>query len=104
MAEYTKIKIRNFGSPIINRKFGALIVKKSDDIICVSIDCKSKYLNVDSYSDDTVYVVASPDSYKLNSKKPRNEPTGISFPELKGWKFFTFGQTKYGIHVTLIKD
>lgn len=102
--EETRIVIKSQGAPILN---DAIVLKRGDEIVAVSIDCKSKYCEVafsitgnDSVS---LCIVANERSLNLNEDVPRNTPTIIDLVDFAGWNILCTGAGRYEIYACLIK-
>jgi len=104
--EFVDYKIIEQGAPLVNYVY---LVKKSDDIVALCIDLKSKYCLCDSFfsSDDgacSISILASENSIGLNDNCNKSKETIIEFLNYKKWYVFSAGEGRYNINICLIKN
>lgn len=99
-----KIKISHQGAVVVNRAF---VCEASQKLLALEIDLHSKYCELLGDGEDNnipnIMVGANKRSLHLDKTKPKDEPTVIDFPGLKGWDIFASETSKYTVRVCLIK-
>lgn len=96
----TEIKVVQPGAPIIN---DAWVVYKTDRVILIEVDLKSKYCSVGSSSGNGVFIDANEHSLYLSEDYEREVSTWIEFPEAEGYSFFGSSSGRYTISLTFFK-
>lgn len=107
--KFTKIIIEHQGAPLLNEP-EAFVEKESKDIVCLSINLKSKYCDIGSSMSDSLGMCAvsiDANEHSLHLKEDceygRDESTGISFPEYNGWQYFGSSCGRYTLQICLVK-
>ncbi len=104
-ATVVRCAVTHQGAPIIN---DAILYRKSKDIACIQIDCRSKYCEVDAYFSGSdgecgIYIGANERSLHLKNDVDRGDPTSIMFPDFVGWNVFATSSGRYTISVCLVR-
>lgn len=94
----------------------AYIWRKSDDIVCVYVDMRSKYAEAicvcdsgpsgpkSNISGPTITLAAGDSTMHLNDKCSREELTELTFMDYVGWEIFCVsGPNRYTMSVVFIK-
>lgn len=96
--------IKKQGSIIVNNCW---IHKRSDDIVLLIIDCKSKYFDIimTGYSSDGITsIFMDSNDRTLNKSDEFIGPTEIEFPDYKGFRVFATNTGRYTCQICLSKD
>lgn len=94
--KFTNVNITRKGRFEINNAF---IEMQYDNVVLISVDCKTKYPKIFAYSSaDSISIVESE-----KSEDVIDNMTTISFPEFPGWKIHSYMAERYSIYLTLKK-
>lgn len=93
-------KIEHQGSVVVN---SSTIVLLKDNIVCIDLDLKTKYCEVDAITDDGVYISATERTLEADNSIDISTPTKVSFKNYKDWKFYASNNGRYTISIVLIK-
>jgi hypothetical protein len=102
MTDYSNAQfaVLQSGAPIIN---SAWIVYKTDQVILIEIDMKSKYCFINASSGNSVFIGADGNSLNLDEDVDIDSDTWVEFPEAKEYSFFSGSCGRYSIQLTFIK-
>ena len=102
MNEYpdTVIKIVQQGAPVIN---SAWVVYKTDQVIMIEVDLKTKYTRVNSSCSNAVFIECTEDSLYMDPEHCIAEDTWVEFPEAEGYSFFGSSSGRYTLQLTFFK-
>jgi hypothetical protein len=102
----TELSIRQQGAVIVN---GAIVVRESPDIACISVDLRSKRAQISGVCGDLegtpeLMLSASAETLHLDETKAMDEETLIGFPEFNGWRVFAADLSRYTLSVCLVRE
>lgn len=95
------------GAPVIN---GGCIIERSENLIAIEIDMKSKYCEVGLFTHEDpenvcgLMIGANEDSLNLKEGIDKDTYTEIKFPNFKGFSVFAANLGRYTLSVCLIRD
>lgn len=102
MTDYpdTAFKIGIQGAAIVN---SAWIVYKTDQVILIEVDLKTKYARVNSFCENEVFIECSAASLYTDQNVSIEEDTWVEFPEAEGYSFFGASSSRYTIQLTFFR-
>lgn len=96
----TAFKIMSPGAAIVN---SAWIVYKTDQVILIEVDLKTKYTRVNSSCGNGVFIECSATSLYTDPNVSIEEDTWVEFPEAEGYSFFGASSGRYTLQLTFFK-
>jgi hypothetical protein len=102
MTDYhdTEFKIIMAGAAIVN---SAWIVYKTDQVILIEVDLRTKYTRVNASCNHSVFIECTGDSLYTNPDVALEGDTWIEFPEAEGYSFFGASGGRYTLQLTFFK-
>ena len=97
-----KLNIVRQGAPKVN---AACIVRKSKDIVCISLDMHSKYCVLDGhFSGDHPGLLIGYDKNSMHLGKKKGS-TDVEFLDFDAsWSIFSIDSARYTFNITLLKN
>lgn len=102
MTDYpeTPVKIMALGAAIVEH---AWVVYKTDQVILIEVNLKTKYTRVNSSCSNGVFIECTEDSLYMNPEHCIAEDTWVEFPEAEGYSFFGASGGRYTLQLTFFK-
>ncbi len=94
----TKVVIMNQGAPLVN---DAVIHYSAKDIVCIKVDLKSKWCEIDAETDNGIWIGATKRSTGTKPRVSKDYGTKIALPEFsfKTWEIFSIDVRRYTVNV-----
>lgn len=100
------MEVKHQGAPMLE---SAHIIERGENIVCISIACKSKYVEPfashGAGQDEPVglSIYSNKNSLNLDTSQNKTHPTVIDFPQFINWDVVATGYDKSTITVCIIK-
>lgn len=102
--EFAKIKVKK-GAVVITDWDCAVYLKRYDDIVLISIDCSTKYIDAYNSGYPSYLVLTSNErSLYLNPDVESDEETHVYFEEHLDWDIKFVSTGRYTVEVLLVKN
>lgn len=96
----TELRIVEQGAMRLN---DAAVIHEADGIVCVEVDCSSKYPGEVGTAGDEFFVSAAPESLRLDETAPRDAFTRFALPEFAGWQSWAEYCGRYEIRLVMVR-